>query len=774
MKTFNRNLVAAVVASAFSSSAYSQGAVLEEVLVTANKRTESLQDVAGSITAFSESQIEDRGIARVEDIFQSVPGLSFSDHAGNNLITIRSIGLQVDTGVAEPGVATHVDGVFQPRTSMGSLDIVDLERVEVLRGPQGTLYGRNATGGVINMITIKPSEEFAAGVTLGGGDVGMLKANGYVNGSLIDGTLMGRVSAWYYEDDGFYDNPGDGEGDLGASEQQGVRGALRWLPSDDLLIDLSASYQEEEYDPIQQLLDLDQPSLFGILGLTSGPDVLQSDDEHTWVQMEGYPEGNKETTSLSMIVEWNINDSMRLKSITGYIDHSQGDDWYHADGTNLQLITIGTPEVPRYADSEAFSQELNLSGVAFDDRLDWVLGLYYFDEDFDAYIPAGFGGQAQFIFGTDFAPGLLFERADQFIEEDTESYAAFANFTYSLTDTFRVNVGVRYSDDEKDIDQFVSSVVTNPLPFDVPIFGGQAFVPANSTVPITACDGADGGPLNGRNELSWDETSPKVRFEWDATDDVMLYAQWQEGFKSGGVNLSSCDDDFEPEEITSWEAGLKSTWLEGAMTLNIGAYFYEYDDLQVLTFDETGTSALVENVPESEIFGAEVEWAWAASELISLDATFSYADSEITESDLVFDSVTLLNNLVMGIADPTQALVDPTGNQLPRSPEYSASGGINLDFDTEYGRIGLRGEVYWQDDTQFRMFENPEDEAESFTVGNIYANYTLPSERLTFRAFVKNVSDEEYLYQIIHAVPSGKQGYYAPTRHWGVEATYLF
>ena len=783
-REFTFNAIVSGMILAMSATAAAQQGILEEIVVTAQKRSQSIQDVAGSISALGALQIETRGISNTEDLFQNIPGLNYSDFYGTNMITIRGIGLQVDTGVGEPGVATHIDGVYIPRTSMGPLDVLDLERVEVLRGPQGTLYGRNATGGVVNFVTKKPTEEFEGEVSVGTGSWDRVMTSAYVSGPLVGNTVLGRLSVSFNDQDGFIDNiaPG-GEPDLGDRRDESIRGALRFLPSDALTIDFSVSHQRQEFDAISQNLDTN----VGFVASAFGGVTLNTDKPNTAVLTSVGAGGERETTNVSFTVGWDINESVSFKSITGYLDHDNGPLMAIAgaalDIFSDDLILHGEPGGAKWtASSETVSQEFNFVGTAFDDRLDWIAGLYYLDEKFDNLIPPRFGRFYQFAQGAAFADpmaGLQFIGIDQFFNEDTESKAVFFDLTYSLTDSLRVNVGLRYAEDEKDIGQKREFLFENNTPADIPTILGFPVL-AGQAARVPFCDADVAGPLGeaGRSGTDTSETLPKIRFEWDFTNDTLLYAQWQKGFKSGSTNIVACDDQFEPEEIVAYELGFKTTLLDGRVNLNGAAFRYNYDNLQVLQLEQLG--AFVVNVPEAEITGGELELTWLASDMLSFDASVAISDGEVTEGGAPkVDSVALFDII---LANPTlpfdqqfaMAERDIEGNPLPRNPELTISLGANLSFSTDAGDWGFRAEVYYSDETQYGLFENSILEADSYTVGNVFATYTTSSGSFEVRAFVKNVTDEDYLYNGIHSTLTGVTGSYAPPRHWGLEASYKF
>ena len=706
------------------SMAWASTAEIEEIVVTATKRAQSLQDVAGSISALDDAQIRFRGVANAEDLVQYVPGANFNKGAGNTFISIRGVGLSLGQGFADPSVATHIDGVFLARTNMGSLQMIDLERAEVLRGPQGTLYGRNATGGVINFISKKPTHEFEGSFSVGAGNWDKVTANGYISGPITD-KLLGRLSASYSDHDGFYDTVAPRSGEIADERHESFRAMLRYLPTENLTIDLSVSHEEEEYHDISQVVDLD---VFALISLFLPPEA-STDEPFTSTQQEPYPHSEKESTMASLIANWDISDDLTLKSITAYVDH-ENPGINDADGYLGEWLTVGSPEFPRFDKVNTFSQEFNLIGTSLDDKLDWTVGFFYFTEDHKprttAFIP---------LFGV---------TLDQFYQADSEAMAAFVDLTYHLTDNFRVNAGLRQSRDERD---FQHRLTNN---FDAPD-------PANR---IYLC-GPDSPLDDGKSSFVWDSTSPKLRFEWDASEKLLLYVQWQEGFKTGGINLGQCGDTYEPEEVTAYEVGFKSTLLDGAMTLNGSYYNYDYKNHQAQLFPGGPTLALVVNLPGADIQGLDLELAWNATENLRIDGSVAYNDNEISESGLTTNPA-------------TGGVEDLKGNAVPHAPEWTAALGANLFIDTDAGNFTARAEVRYSDEVQHGLFDNPNEIADEYTVGNIYLSYSSPSAAYEARAFVRNVTDEEYLEDVGVSSLLGARGTYARPRHYGVELRYNF
>lgn len=740
MKTISNilsSIITAGLGCGLAAAGMAQG-VLEEIIVTAQKREESLQDLAASITAFNSAAIEERRLGDMANLAMATPGVSYRENANSAQVSIRGVGLLVVNGVAEANVATHVDGVFQPRTSASTLQMEDMERIEILRGPQGTLYGRNATGGTINYVSAKPTDEFEGSVTAGFGDYDWKKFSGYVSGPLIDDSVSGRLSAYYDERDGYYDNIFLDRDTFG-SESKGVRGAISWTPTDNLSVDLSARHDEQENDggAVQALLRGTNPIVDGLEASGQIPvgSVIQDLDSHE-TAAELFGSSEKETNAFVAEINYDLNDNISIKSLTGYTDH-EFEDLIDGDGTNLGIVNVGnaSKNERRHAESQAFSQEFNFSGATFDDRLNWLVGLYYFTEDHDFMSPIEFPDPAvQVILGQGVA--LLSQEQGPF-EEETESKAVFADVTYAMTDDVRLGLGVRYTEDTKDFTQ-------------------TSMVELDLGVPITVVSCED---LEINQEF--DHTNYRVRAEWDVANDAMVYAQWQDGFKDGGLNVSVCNDTFPEEEIDAWEVGAKTSWLEGKLVLNLSAFYYGYDNLQILKF-ENAVDIAVEPVPESTIQGAEIELLAGIADNWVLDVGVALLDAEIDEFE-AFDA-----------SNPQLGVQDLSGNGLPQTPDHTINVGLEYGLDTDIGSFQLRGEVFYSDSFNFSTFDNSYEAQDDYTVLNLYANYTNPSDSYMLRAFVRNATDEEYYNFLINAATTGVAGDYAPPRTYGVELNYRF
>ncbi|MDE2930668.1 MAG: TonB-dependent receptor [Chloroflexota bacterium] len=704
----------------FATTALSNSQVLEEIVVTATKRDSTVMDVAASVTAFSPEVLEEREIGGVDDLNINVPNFYAGEYNGVTFINIRGVGFGQTHGSADPAVGQHIDGIFMPRTSSLRAAYYDLEALEVLRGPQGTLYGRNTTGGSVNLITKKPTEEFEGRVGLLYGDYDRVQISGTVSGPISD-QVLGRLSVLYDDRDAYTKNLFPGGKDPDPSEVSSVRGTLTFLPSDVLTISLSVFYEDYEggqtfdmYTPLATNPATLFPWYNGVLFSTEPHETYNSVDA----------ESTREDLIVGLNVDWALSDNWSLKSITGfttteYFQFSSG------DGTSAvgNAYTTGT-------DSDTISQEFNLNGSLMDDRLDLLLGAFYYKDELEWFngIPLDFLG-----FGP-FTPHL-----QTTFDQDTTSYAAFVDGTYSITEDWRVYGGIRYTKEEKDVVQG-SSVL------------GCGF----------------GFPL-AENKEDWTETSFRAGVQHDLTENSMVYVQYSEGFRSGGFDSSRCFDPFEPEYNDSWEIGYKATLADGRVNFLASAFVYDYTDLQLAQL--VGLTLEVSNAEGADVRGLEIETQILVAENFELAVNYAYLDTEYSDH-FECDTLLVVGNCPAGIEDVS-------GNPLNRAPEHSL--GIVANYTVRLdngGEVGIAGQWTWTDDIYYRPFGRSEDAQEAYSIGNLFVTY-VPSgdSSLTLKAFVKNIGDEEYVRHIsanASTVFARQTGTWGAPRTWGVEALWDF
>lgn len=571
----SRHIVAVIclLAGVPSSNVYAaDDQVIEEIVVTAVKRSKSIQDVSAALTSFTEDQLEFRDLSNAADISQSVPNLQYGEVAGASQVTIRGIGLNVETGFNEPAVGVHLNGVYLGRTNSAALGLADLASVEVLRGPQGTLYGRNATGGVINFHTRKPTEDFEAGVTLGAGEFDALKGRAWISGPFSD-TVRGRLFVEHKEDDGYVENRFTGK-DEGGVDADTIKLDLSWDISEDLAADFMYLSVEQEWNG---------PSFEKLVPGVLFPAALTGFDPEPNSLLKDYadPTSDIEMRVASANFHWQF-EHFTLTSITGYSEFER-EDLFDGDQTSLPVLISGRTE-----DAETWSQELNVSGTNGD--FDWIVGAFWLQEESTARTDVFLDSFGQLLFGP------FFEFTVNELEEEIVALGVFFDLAYSVSDSVRLLAGLRYSDEEKEASQTVT------------FFDGLSAL----------CSGLE-------SDVSFDDVSPKLGIEWDLSADVMAYGSFTQGFKSGGYNQSGCDV-FEPEEVDAIEIGLKGAFLEGRLSLAASVFSYDYSDLQVLQI--RNNVGFVENAADSEIDGLEIELKYLATDQLTIDFAASWLDSE--------------------------------------------------------------------------------------------------------------------------------------------------
>jgi len=633
--------------------------------------------------------------------------------------------------------------------------------VEVLRGPQGTLYGRNATGGSVNLISKKPTEEFKgyANVTIGNYD--RTDVEGAVSGSIIDG-VQGRFAFKTISRAGYGKNEVSGA-DIDDESRQSYRGQLNFDINKDMNLLLSTDYATED-DRSGQLHFIDTHRQFELrqLGIAdeanlpagvsiAGNNVTLADGSVVAVTrpapgLGGYasdprdiaseinPHNTKESRSFTATFDWNLNKNWALKSISNYRDlevlYQQDIDQSRNINDDIQRNRVA---------SEQLSEELQFVYRA--ERLNGLIGLYYFEEEllnngndiaFAIDDPDTARNERDFI--------LLFG------DIDIEALGLFTNFTYDFTDTWALKVGVRYSKETREGENFFR-------------LNGDKF--ACSALVTTAANG------NCQDKETFTDTSPTIGLDWSVSDDLLLYASYSEGFKSGAVSGGQRTPITDPELIESWELGLKGTFLDKRLRVNAAAFSYEIDDLQQSRSAPTSTGAFVnifENAASAEGEGVEVEVNWLVTEQFRIDGFVSVLDTEFTEFSTD-------NPVFAG-----SRLDDLSGNAMKQSPELSWN--IHGQYDwglTNGGNLALGVEVSYKDDQFFTEFNDDVDQEDEYTLLGANTKYTSPDERFFVNVWGKNLTDELVYsgkFVIGSVVTTG--GTLLPPRSFGATLGYSF
>ena len=721
-----RSLVAGVSLLA-STSAWAQqdapagpasGQESGDIIVTATKRGERLQDVPAAITALGGEELQQRGLTNIEAIATQVPGLNFGQHAGTTQIAIRGVGSTVDSGVTEPTVAIYVDGVYLPRSTMGTLRGVDLERVEVLRGPQGTLYGRNATGGAINFISRAPTKSFEGQVTASTGSRDAFGVEGYVSGPLAEGVYV-RLSGGHQEQDGYVKVVNTGQRLVNVNDDY-ARLAVRLEPTDRLGIDLALRYENSSgANAYQQLYTPAGVFIPPTAGQTTRPNQIYADGPFSM---------KMKTLIASGTVNWQMSDDVSLRSVTGYIDHKSNID-FDADGTDYAFYNAVDFKRP----SESFSQELDLIGET--GRLKWILGAYYFKEKYFFSLPVVFiaglntGDPATSIpAGATVHAGLLTDR--------TESFALFGDATYSLTDWLRLNVGLRFNTEKKRFDS-----------------GAGLTIPGSGFVGVTGV----------KSQFQADKLLPKVALQFDVNDDINGYVQWQKGYKSGGQNLQLLPQ-YLPESINAYEVGLKTQWLDRKLTANFAAFYYDYKNLQV-TIVQPPAITLVQNA-DVEVYGLEGDLNFQVSNAFRLNTSATWLHARNTRFFSLDD------------ANPGAGVQDLKGKRISRAPDFTFNAGAEYRFDLGgqlLSSLTTRADVSYSSTVVLRYFGLPEDLQKPYALLNLSATLSDVDEKTSLRAFVNNVTDKLYRQSSGYLGTVGAWiGNYSAPRTWGLQLSRKF
>jgi len=766
--------------------------MLEEIVVTARRREEGLQDAPIAISAYSGDAMAYRGVTRLDDISRFVPSLtlennpSFGGASSSAAIYLRGVGQKEFLPTTEPGVGLYVDGVYIARSVGAILDLIDIERLEVLRGPQGTLFGRNTIGGAISITTLKPDPGGELGGSLGvvAGTDDRLNLKGAIHLPLSD-TLAIRASLASLQQDGYVDRA-DGV-DLGDDDTITGRVALAWYPSDRLAVDLNFdATRDRENGPAMELLGIDFTDLsqlggvvlappppmafihnvaFAGVDLGGGPIPCALEDvngnnlvpfsnpnpasancyDNRYVgsdKNQGTAEATSETDvwGFSATIAYEFSESLTLKSITAWRDL---DSEFARDGDHSPL------RISQFHDTleqEQFTQEFQLLGTH--DKINWIAGAYYFNEDGDNVNTLDFTV-------SNFRSGGGF---------DNEALALFAQATYDFTEQWHLTVGGRYTDETKKFhpDQIIYqnyfAGISEVLPPGHPLAALDApFLQAGSRILPDL-----------EKEIEIEEFTPMANLSWDINDDIMVYGSYSEGFKSGGFTQrvfppivvpftappGTADIDliptFEPEFVEVFELGFKSTLLDGRMRFNGAIFNTDYDDLQVQVF--TSVAPVTKNIGAATIQGVELELQVAPGEGWLVDAMYSYLDAEYDDID-------------------TQKTLIGEDNAFERVPEHTASIGVSKEFMLDSaGTIVARVDWSYRDDTYNDSFNTEILKTDSYDLWDASLRWTNAGEDWTVLVSGRNLTDEEYLVTGVYGTAfQSFEGMFDRGRQWVLE-----
>lgn len=771
-----KSLTLSLMAAGLIASGTSQAQLLEEVVVTAQKKEQDLQSVGVSVTAFSGEQMKALGWDNSLDVAAQTPGLVATSNTGDSaniaLFSIRGVS-QLDFAEGqEAPVALYRDEVYVSSPGSSGAPSFDIQRIEVLRGPQGTLYGRNATGGLVHFISNRPTEDVEGEITLSAGQFGQIGVQAAVGGPLSD-SVQARVAMYYNEDDGYIENR-IGE-DKRADDTQSIRAMLNFDMSDASSLLLIAQHTEIDtrggvFHSRASKVNAAGESVFcnagdtdcgtytanqplgqngffggGALFDTANGQIDDGDgDIHAGAFDRDDSGVDREASHISAIFTTDLSDSISLTSVT---DYSTSDKVYAEDDDSTQF---GLVDYDATAEVDQFSQELRISGG--NDRMEWIAGAYYLQID-NLFTGA-------FAFPSD---GYLPRFQG---DSETNTVSAFGQVDFNLSDTLLLTAGLRWTRDDKD---FTYTMIE----CDVTSAFGDGFCPARLiSNPVRAAspfadnagfDGllVDGIPHDFTREDS--EVSGKIQIDWTPSDDMLLYAGYSRGVKGGGFNTPTDGFDvadiafvgFDPEILNSYEAGMKASFADGSVRLNSSVFFYDYENFQAFFFADT-TSRLINS--EAEFFGAEAELTITAGNGLDFLLGVAFVDTEVNGAS----------------PDGGTLIVD---QKAPLAPELSVNALVRKAWDFNDGaQFAAQLSASYVGEQYFNIVNSEVTEGGDYTTVDTRLTYIAADDSWEASVYANNLFDEEtltYSYDI-----TGFGNYtiqtFGPPRWVGAEVTFRF
>jgi iron complex outermembrane receptor protein len=687
---------------------------IADIVVTATRREERLQDVPVTVTAITGDALTSANIGNVRTLNQIVPGFTGGRGGGAFFPVIRGVG---STGISvgdEPNVALYVDGVYQPDAVGNWVDLVEIERVEVLRGPQGTVFGRNATGGLVNVITPDPSFNLRGRVAVRYGrlrnDAGDLDVRGYVTGPLSS-TLAADLAVNYQHTEGYVKDLIRGSDHLGEDEVVNIRGKLLFKPSDTVKFVLTGSFMDRTGSP-----NVPQPYQDNTLGkqfpgvvLPTGP-WQGSLTEDTRLDVRRY--------NAAFHTQFEF-ENFNLETTSGYsdLDFFQLGD---SDSTNIFLESF-----PARLLSKSFSQEVRLLSTG-SRRLQWIVGAYFFD----------LNGRSPFSLISRRPPAAATARVFN-STLTTRSYSGFVEGTYELTPQLFLTAGGRYTTEDRTFRQ---------------VFNGR--------------------DLFGKVKSSFNKWTYRGALRYNFAEDANIYASYGTGFKSGVYNMSGVSPlPVNPETIEAAEVGIKAdpaSWLR----TNLSAFHYNYDDLQVQAKDSAGPGYLLQNAATAEIYGGELEITAQATPDLMLRSSIAYLNAtydKFPAAQSFFPARNLLTGALIG--GNTVATLPADGKQLGRAPKWTVNLGGEWGHDLAGGRLGVSSNVFYSSKVYYD-FQNVFFQ-KSYVLWNAQLAWTTPNERWRFTLSGTNLTNEQ-VYQQIRPSNVGTDAFYEMPRRISIGAEVLF
>ncbi len=806
--------VAAFALPPMIQPALSQELVLEEIIVTARKRVETLQETPVAVTALSTEALRDAGVRNLADLNQVVPNIEVASGNGNAGIAniyIRGVGQRNSGANIDSGVGIYIDGIYVGRPDGALLDINDVQSVQVLRGPQGTLFGKNTTGGALVFTSNPPVDEFEGKIGTRVGNYDRLDADLMLNIPITD-SLFTRLSGTHRSRDGFLDNLYDGK-EYNDEDRQSLIWQTRWLVSDNFTADLNINWgQTDQTARPQKCLSVPgyvgwQEALFDTLAIVPSTGRTLDDfcqdaqnagggDERKLISDLG---GSYEVENLGtgLTLEWGLGDNLSLKSISGwrYTEAEQNDE---LDNTGIPFLhrTNSIHPFSTPAETDQYSQEFQLTGAAFDDRMQYVAGVYWFKEETDNRRTVNILGPFDPAIGGTF---FTSSTANQKIAEN-EAIAVFSQVEWEFNDHWRTTIGLRYTDEDREFTRELYLPVAETLDAN----GGPVLALGGGIYAVTrpgfeynpnfdfALDSAPDG------KVSNDDFTPMASVQYlidegGIVDNGSLYLTYSEGFLSGGLSEAPAGDleEFDPEEVENWEFGFKLDMLDRRLRVNGALFYTDYTNRQLTTLvinPATGSPAPATiNAAESTIKGIELETTWLASQnwLVTFNATIN--DGEIDEFDDVQLTLADSDTVAPGCTRSSLVIVevdecpnDRSDENLPRLPEETYLLAVQYSWDSSFGLVQPRVQWSWKFDIDY-CFDSAscqtglwlEDKQFDFSAR---ISWLSPDGNWSGALYGSNLTDEDHFVGGTALVESSGIGGHAAVapRMYGAELEYRF
>ncbi len=698
---------------------------IADIVVTAQRRASSAQDTPIALTAVTGEALRDQNVTDIISLSSSIPNVQFSQSQINARLSIRGVGFNTNFPGAEARVAYYVDDVYVSRPGGVLGTFFDVDRVEVLRGPQGTLYGRNATAGAINVITKKPTDILTGFAQVTFGNYQYLQLEGGIGGPLAEGISYRISGATTYQFKGYGKNELDGK-DVNDQNTEAVRGQLQLEPADTITLNLESSYtrqNDRQGFPYFFSENPESPKINPAVSLLGGQYAKNRRD----VNYDQSPNLQRTLFNVSGTLNWDIGDRTTLTTIGAYRYVSS------ENNVDQDMTQVRAGEAVFLDKSRQYSFEARVNH-----DFDWgnlVVGGYYFKENIYGNVrvePIDLGlltGNSFLIQGFEVAGDI-----------NTRAIAGFAQVHVDLSDTLSVDVGARYGDEKKEkFDEYYQ--------FSTAPFNRDAAPIISNFIPY--------------DKVASKDFTPKVTLNYQPNSDTLLYATFSQAVKLGGFNLGGLQPPFDTEKLTDYEVGAKLDLLDGRLRANFAAFYYKYDNIQVYRVKETSTA--IENAASSDLYGIEAEIVYMPTADLKLDLNVGWLHSEykdyITKDEFTGEDL------------------DLSGNKLQQAPDYTVNAGVEYMFPMADGDLVLRGEGQFMGRTYFYPKQLDFLSQKPYETFNAFVTYRA-NNGLAVSAYVKNIADKFYITAMSNVSTSLYGGAltatYGAPRTYGLKVGYSF